>query len=152
MAAGSEKQRKLEFAAQKQTYSGKEAVHMCYCSMEAQMGASGSAVSLSALQPLKTWGWMLSDEQKAQMKQWIATVVGRMDRQGVIALEGGARLANSVSDLVATDMLQPISQSSGHASAPMVPKGKQQAKKEAKQAGSKANMMKFFVGKGKKTT
>lgn len=106
----------------------------------------GISVTMSQLQPLKTYSWLLDEEQSQRVRSWIGVVASRFSTTSSLG-----QIADSSGDL----SVVPAAQGAPAAASSSSSSGQTQRAKvqEARVVESQANMLRFFVGpKGQRTS
>lgn len=130
------------FAPKFKTKYGAEALIRHYLDVKLKFDSDEGCkeVSMAELQPLRTYGWLLSVEKAGHVKRWIGQVASRLGSAGT----SKAAIADSVGGgAIAVAGLAASSSSAALGKSPATSK-KAQAQ-ESKAADAHTNMLRFFV-------
>lgn len=106
----------------------------------------GAEVSMLALQPLKTYEWLLTSAQVAKVRGWVGVVGARLAGGGV-ALDAIADTDVADGAIVAEGGASAPSPASSASSAPQTRKARAQG---ARTAVSHTNMLRFLSGRSRR--
>jgi hypothetical protein len=140
------------------TLYGQEALRHRFAEVQDAMESRKTSITLCDLMPFKLYSWLLNKDETRLLQGWISTLTHDLCNQKALVNAGirGSEL-NGKDVALASAMVSARGASSSSFSAsrmvselPTVSKKAAANKGEKKAEDSMANMMKFFVGKGKK--
>ena len=130
----------------KKVVFGSVALRTLYESMEEKFAkGEDKSVTLPTLQPLKTYSWVFSEEESAQIRKWLQSVSPRPGCGGMHASIEDTQGDDKSAIVMASDIVASSSSSASSSSAG--PATKKAKVAEAKVADNTSNMLKFFVKK-----
>jgi len=134
----------------KQVIRGGPAVQRTYEDIRDRVARNDASVNLETLKPLKAFAWLLTHDQVKNVQSWIGLVCSRSltgGMAGAKCITAGSQGGAPLEICAASSATPSMSSGAASSSSGTARKTKAASAKDDREAKSKENVMRFFVGK-----